>query len=77
MRNQTGVDKNKASTGRCMVVGCKGKALYRNPGAWYKTLGCKGGYCSEHRSLAVESQRLRELGQWRLESYLQERERRN
>jgi hypothetical protein len=37
---------------RCMVDGCKGKAIYRNPGSVASTKTMRG-YCSTHRELAV------------------------
>lgn len=40
---------NRHAVGRCMVVGCHGKALYRNP----QRKDSGRGYCAAHKACSV------------------------
>ncbi len=51
METVTAINKNKADAAACMVEGCDRKALYKN--AISARDGCKRGYCSAHRQMAV------------------------
>lgn len=48
MRSRSGVDQHQVTITVCMVVGCHGKAIYRNV-----TTRTNRGYCNAHKHMAV------------------------
>jgi hypothetical protein len=53
VKNRPGVNNN-SDVGLCMVVGCNRKAIYRSAKT-NRINGSQRGYCSKHKSFAVES----------------------
>jgi hypothetical protein len=55
VKNRPNVN-NGSDVGLCMVVGCGRKAIYRNAST-NRQNGSQRGYCSKHKSFAIESSR--------------------
>lgn len=65
-----GIDAGKGPSGICLVVGCRRKALYRNPTP-QKDRHPAAGYCSDHRGMAfVRGTASRDMQERSLEGYL-------